>query len=78
MSGMFSFGKTTQVEDIGTSIHVPQSTTPFLERCSLLLQAKRGRIVMAERNSPLLHCVLSFARCRQSCIMLVLIHICQE
>lgn len=55
-SVMFSFYKTTQVEEIGTSINVPQSSTFFLKCCTLLLQAKWGRVAMAERNSPLLHC----------------------
>lgn len=75
VSGMFSFGQTTQVEDI---YPCPPNATFFLEHCSLLLQAKQGRIVMGERNSPLLCCVLSFASCGQSCIVLILIHICQE
>lgn len=76
-SVMFSFYKTTQVEEIGTSIHVPQSSTFLLEHCSLLLQAKWGRVSVAETR-PCYIVVLSLASCGQSWIVLVLIHICQE
>ena len=73
-----ALAKPLQLKRLAHASMYPRAPLFFLEHCSLLLQAKRGRMVTVERNSLLLCCVLSSASCGQSCIVLVLIHVCQE
>lgn len=50
----------------------------FSGALQLALAGKLGRIAVVEGNLSLLHCVLPLVRHGQSCVMLSLIHVCQE